>query len=425
MSKRDLNSIESENNEFIAKRSKTNTNVTSSSSSNIHNNLNLDDEIPDIPFDIEMNIDKIRNDVLDLVYKNNPTKRMKARYSKLPGPLPASFSRSSLNTIKVQKYYVCEKSDGERMMFYIPSKINNTTNYCYLIDRKFTLYKIKDITKYANLFGYETLVDGELLYNKDVQQWTLVIFDAICINSKYIAESKLTDRLIAIGQHIAKPYKNRDKNISLALNFRAKTMLPKQYISKLFNMIHQTNKHNEYIYHDIKRQIKNRNDGIIFTPDNDNYLNEKLPKCLLKWKWSGMNTIDFLIKKPYFIKITGNLLTKHEQAKQVPLYLIKLYCAGGQRADLYARDIYIYTEDEKQQLETEFLKINKDKIIVECGLTISNSISSLKDYSHGLWYIERIRADKQVANHVTTAISTMQTIIDNVTKKELIQYCAN
>ena len=167
------------------KKQKLNTN------SHLHDVTPVGKEI--IPYDVISNyntIEIIRNEVLDLVYKNKSGKRHRARFTKLPGPQPASFSRSNLLHIKQHAYYVCEKSDGERMMCYI-----RNNKECYLIDRKFSIYilPLPNAALFYSLFN-QSLVDGELLYEE--KQWSLVIFDAILIHQQYIAEEILSKRLL-------------------------------------------------------------------------------------------------------------------------------------------------------------------------------------------------------------------------------------
>ncbi len=68
----------------------------------------------------------------------------------------------------------------------------------------------------------------------------------------------------------------RKANSSLFLPFHVygKEMQPKKHLAKVLACIHESGVL-EWTYHDEKRNIKHHNDGIIFTPEHDGYLQKQ------------------------------------------------------------------------------------------------------------------------------------------------------
>ena len=84
----------------------------------------------------------------------------------IPSPLPGTLSRRDLPRFLRDKdrYFICEKSDGERALMYC------SQNGAYLINRKFQVQKIinDQFSLYTNLVnspGAELLIDGEVIEN--------------------------------------------------------------------------------------------------------------------------------------------------------------------------------------------------------------------------------------------------------------------
>lgn len=110
---------------------------------------------------------------------------------------------------------------------------------------------------------------------------------------------------------------------------------------------------------------------------------------------------DFKVKKPYFSD-DGRL---------------KLYCkAPGHRfqpaIDLEIRRMGPFSSQERKELSDQFANGRSD-CIVECAF---------KPFPEPTWSIYKVRTDRQGANFVTTVISTMEVMIDDVTIDELVRH---
>jgi hypothetical protein len=336
-----------------------------------------------------------------------------------------------LTRARVRMYaQVCEKSDGERAMLYISVK----TKCAYLIDRKFVIRQLRNQPVYAELYAQrgDTLLDGELILTKGFvaagqAAATFMTFDALWVDGQCYMEQKLSHRLGTIGSCIIKPYRTRFPPMPPAATATATTMLltplPALTIgAKAFHRKHHikdgilelitSSGHNEYEYNDGKRC--NKNDGIIFTPESDEYWCRRVP--LLKWKWNGLNTIDFFTRAPWFdqngklqLYSTANALAEREgpgQRAQTIMVHVRSTQLTTAKKHFFLRDI---TEQERKH----------------GGRRIDTAIVEMQyDAGTSSWQPKNFRWDKSAPNFLTTVVATMEAIIDNVTPADLQLVCA-
>merc|ERR1712110_281150 len=113
---------------------------------------------------------------------------------------------------------------------------------------------------------------------------------------------------------------------------------------------------------------------------------------LFKWKWLNHNTIDLLIKSPYI------------EAKDV----LVLYCQGQDTSILWRR--VRLTESQIASTKALVEKAQQarpdiQEIIVECGW-----VTETKS-----WIPRNLRLDKKKANYSSVCVSTLNTVIDDIT----------
>jgi hypothetical protein len=153
----------------------------------------------------------VRSRVVRLIYPKpeDAARRERAvRDSKLPGPLAATLSRSTLRVVADNQYSVCEKSDGERRMLFAWS--TPTPRACF-VDRKFRVFILEDCgAKLAAMWCErgDTLMDGELVLRPGAPA-AYNVFDVIAINGDNgaIGQRHLGDRLRCIGERIRIPFR--------------------------------------------------------------------------------------------------------------------------------------------------------------------------------------------------------------------------
>ena len=202
-------------------------------------------------------------------------------------------------------------------MLYVSKERGST----FLIDRKFLIKQVRHPV-YVELWGQggDTLLDGELVLPECAAppgqpQATFMVFDVLVLNGQRTLERKLSERLAQIGSGIVAVYRRRfppappagaggtgatfasmqaaaiaappaspsgsgvDTASSHPVAVRAKAFHRKHHLKDgIFDHIRQVGK-DDYEYDDGKR--KNKNDGVIFTPEDDSYWCKNVP--LLKW----------------------------------------------------------------------------------------------------------------------------------------------
>ncbi|KAI9601801.1 hypothetical protein KEM48_001087 [Puccinia striiformis f. sp. tritici PST-130] len=105
------------------------------------------------------------------------------------GSQPVTFSHKSLELLETEDYWVCEKSDGVRVMVLIVVKggPQGPVQEVYFIDRKDEFFLIDNITfphyDNPNRLLKDTILDGELVIDVDPktghQQLRFLAFDCI------------------------------------------------------------------------------------------------------------------------------------------------------------------------------------------------------------------------------------------------------
>lgn len=190
------------------------------------------------------------------------------------GAQPETLQKSNMSILYKENYSVTDKADGERMLLFITGRhernvyfIDNNMNRIYKTDLKSTSY-------------YDTLLDGELLVIDN--KITFLGFDMMCYNGKDIRgnnEYNLRSRLNRM-QDIIDTFNSSDLYTVRSKKFYFKNVFlgSEKILSTL-------------------DQFPYKNDGLIFTPVNEPYPQNKKWPHLLKWKPADLNTIDFYAVK--------------------------------------------------------------------------------------------------------------------------------
>ena len=205
----------------------------------------LDKEV----FEIVSN--RMKQDILK--YLNNLWNR--PNYNNFPGSQPVSIEKKDLFKLFKFPYYVCEKTDGYRMILFCFNY--HGKNISLLINRITRIFFVTLTFDNSDIFK-GTIIDGELINN--CGKWTYVIYDAVSYCGKYIGKNYLSQRLNYIKNN---NFSSQDMEIKI----------------KKFYPMSNIKKFTEEIYPNLDYPV----DGLIFTP-------EKIPiqsgtqYSLFKWK---------------------------------------------------------------------------------------------------------------------------------------------
>jgi hypothetical protein len=199
---------------------------------------------------------------------------LKLNEKMFPGPQPVAIEKKNINTLKTNKYVICEKSDGERYLILFLIIENNPL--VLLLNRNneffFTELDIKPVIFEGTVF------DAELIKNKH-GVWTFLIHDCIAYNGINYMKKAHSQRYGAIIDFITNHYSYNDSN-----PFCIKTKLFYNYSEYL-----------EETWEHILSTTENNIDGLIFTPVYSPIFFGR-QNNLFKWKCNNNHTIDLLTK---------------------------------------------------------------------------------------------------------------------------------
>jgi hypothetical protein len=195
----------------------------------------------------------------------------------LPGPLPASVTKRDLNALKTNSYFVCEKSDGERMMLFADKR------RLFLVDRKYTFVEViaPDLAQLLAPSG-PTLLDSELLPDPIPHpvktavissatdtttttstvtnsgttapsvQLKLMLFDAIAYNGEIVGKLFLTKRMDKLHD-ILKLYESKFNSLAPhPISIKQKVFYPAISVGHLLGKIREE-RSGEFVYEGNKR----------------------------------------------------------------------------------------------------------------------------------------------------------------------------
>lgn len=358
-------------------------------------------------------INEIKN-VLSRISKiidDNSSYNIKISYANLTntrmfaGPFPYTLVKEKFNEgILSCGYSVTDKADGERYHLYV-----NREGNMFLINRK----KEISFVGFCNL--KQTIIDGELLDNKD-----FYCFDMLFYNSIDRRQQMLIPRLEALGSAL-----KEIKTTNSKLTLKCKTFYYKQNdkfykISKGKCSQHRLS--NEYHIGELSYNLwinrekfysKYTLDGLIYTPLLKEYFNKEI------YKWKETNTIDLYIKR------LGNLKWQ-------------LYISGYNNKNEYAHIPFsgndnngtFFSDSRKTKVKNVFYNdtINNDELkngiikVSETNYTKypDNSILEFKFNAQKQTWIPILhRKDKVNANIITAFNDIWYAVRDPVSIKEV------
>eukprot|EP00485_Elphidium_margaritaceum_P007752 CAMPEP_0202698670 /NCGR_PEP_ID=MMETSP1385-20130828/11916_1 /ASSEMBLY_ACC=CAM_ASM_000861 /TAXON_ID=933848 /ORGANISM="Elphidium margaritaceum" /LENGTH=573 /DNA_ID=CAMNT_0049355433 /DNA_START=98 /DNA_END=1819 /DNA_ORIENTATION=- len=342
-------------------------------------------------------------------------------YEKLPGPQPHSITRQNLQRLRSYYYWVAEKSDGIRFMLLLSN--NHPLFEAYVVGRKFEFYRLQHAFYkcFLNEVTGPSLLDGELSLNAQQNKLEYIAFDCVAMGGRSCSNECLSTRIEFVKNFIRKyerklieyPKIQREKYrnantpdkvvVDPPLLLTAKRHFKASDIGVLLSQIRR-DEHGEYWFDNGRRKTKN--DGLIFTPQENNFLMSYDPGALVKWKFLEKNTIDLKLKAPFIFR--GGL---------------DLYAGGKGQSDVLFATIDMRQSQNRTQFETlleEMQRLSSNRhqfvasFIVECAW----------DFDTNEWQLVQNRPDKHIPNFITVCTDTLRVMMDNVTEKELIEACA-
>ncbi|KAJ3556416.1 hypothetical protein NP233_g11983 [Leucocoprinus birnbaumii] len=355
--------------------------------------------IPDLPGDLVP-----RNSEHERWLKTHVGRLCHTDPDRFPGSQPVSFAsvlafllRSSLS------FWVCEKSDGVRVLLLVLTDPNTGEQTCFIIDRH---------NSYRQLTGLyfphhenprnplmDTLVDGELVIDVDprTQQETVryLAFDCLVADNQNVMSKPLDKRCGRLNAWFFKPFEKM-----IIDHPHMATQLPFQIKVKETRFSY----HVRTVFDEIP-SLQHGNDGLIYTCVSTPY-SPGTDNNILKWKPPSENSIDFKLVLR-FPPIAHD--PKKPDFHSKPLFLLHAW-TGGDGPQNYEQYDEMYVEDD----EWERLK--------QSGEQIDDRIVEVHwETEHSRWRMMRFRDDKPHGNHISVAEKIIQSIADGVEKDTLLE----
>lgn len=192
---------------------------------------------------------------------------------RFPGPNPCSLERADFRKLTSQPYWVCEKTDGIRLMCMCFTTRDNK-QVCCVVDRSMAFYLLP-LRNLPTATFQGTVMDGELAFNKCEGVWQLLCFDAYVLCGSPIGSRPFSRRLECMRRTMT-PY---SPDASDAVLLRMKDFVSLTRFDTYMDL--ETVKRNCY---DI--------DGLILTPEHTPPCAGRCPDLL---KLKTHHTVDFLI----------------------------------------------------------------------------------------------------------------------------------
>ncbi|SNX87536.1 related to mRNA guanylyltransferase [Melanopsichium pennsylvanicum] len=348
-------------------------------------------------------------------------------HARFPGAQPVSFEKSSIDLLQSEDYWVCEKSDGQRVLILIVIPSFTGIQEVFLIDRKNDYYKVDGVIfphhmpkdpEVARNHGMRnhTLMDGELVIDTDAsgkQKLVLLLFDLIVLDRELLAHRPLSKRYGRLKSFVYPPYVEYLKR-----NPAAAARRPFDVQVKRMDLAYGI----EMVLYETVPNLLHGNDGLIFTCLDSGYVMGTDPK-ILKWKPPNENTIDFklILRFPPDLERDprGNL----PNLCVMPFFELHQFLGASASEDYeFFDELWVEPEEWRQMVESgeQF-----DDRIVECVWSVDTSPATEPYISQGLtlpprWRMMRIRDDKHHGNHVSIVEKILKSIRDGVEADELV-----
>ncbi|KAF8511016.1 mRNA capping enzyme [Hysterangium stoloniferum] len=365
--------------------------------------------IPDIPGEL------VSGEQLDYL-KSEVARLCGLERYRFPGSQPISFGKKDLTKLESEDYWVCEKSDGVRVLVFVHQEDNTTQ--VFLIDRH---DHYRAVTGYYFPFHEDirrplghTLLDGELVIDIDPhthrETLRLLIFDCLVHNEQNIMAKPLSSRYGRLQQWFYEPYEKVLRDVpSLREN--------RPFDIKIKRM--ELSYHVEKVLREDIPRLQHGNDGLIYTCAESGYV-VGTDERILKWKPPSENSIDFRLELR-FPPLAANLTQPDMCAK--PQFVLNVWLGkdrsgardakGKQREAYEFFDVMSVDDDEWTRMKTSGEQID-DRVVEVCWDALREG-----------WRMMRFRDDKPEGNHRSTVEKIVQSIMDGIEQDELIARSAS
>ncbi|KAI0054024.1 mRNA capping enzyme [Auriscalpium vulgare] len=324
-------------------------------------------------------------------------------HDRFPGSQPVSFGVKDLERLEKSDYWVCEKSDGVRILFVVLTNLDTNEQLVCIVDRH-NSYRILPgmyFPHYENpsMPLRSTIIDAELVIDVDPQtrQETvrMLCFDCLVADNQNVMARTLDKRYYRLKEWFHKPFARmlRDHpHMASAQPFdiQVKEVNLSYHLDKVFAI-------------DIPA-LQHGNDGLIYTPVATPYVPGTDKN--MQWKPPSENSIDF--------KLVLRFPPLRQQPDQPdlhakPVFALHVWLGGeGAKANYEPFDVMHVEDPEWESLKASGEQID-DRIVEVHWDPVGEH-----------WRMMRFRDDKPHGNHRSVVDNIIQSIADGVEKDALL-----
>lgn len=314
-----------------------------------------------------------------------------------PAPTPSSLMLVDQSKLSSEPYWVCEKTDGTRMLFCCLQ--HHATPMCLMVNRSFRVFQIQSKWHVSAFQNGGTLLDGEL-----DNEGTFQIFDAVLLSGKsYLKCASYKERLEAARTFISRKFRTMDKCVNMAVKRPVQTC----HLSDLIKTIDWAHA-----------------DGLVFTPENTE-IKTNTQDDMFKWKWPEKHTVDLWIRAAP-AKSPDEGLYKYDVEDPDPRFCY-LHCVANQYGGtpLYCGKVLReaqWTETDGQIVECSFVIQDSQLLDVQSEWEQLRQFRNPRQPNH--FRIVQFRKDKSLPNSIRTVCRTMKNRLENITLPQLESWFA-
>ncbi|KAF0434658.1 mRNA capping enzyme, alpha subunit [Gigaspora margarita] len=355
------------------------------------------------------------HDIPGQLVDNSRARELRARVKELvnvsnfPGAQPVSFTYQHLHELENENYFVCEKSDGIRVLLYLTVDSHTGQPCVYLIDRKNNYHQLFDllfpIPGDDKRFHDGTIVDGELIIDVEddgMETQKLLAFDLLVVMKKNLMKKPLTSRLGYLREHVIEPYKalsNRRPGLNGSSSCIKIEVKPMELSYGLDKVLHET-----------IPKLKHKSDGLIFTSSVSPYTPGTCEK-MLKWKPPNENSVDLQLRLEDGRK--SGYQYQNNFNNRPRRFLLYKWMQKDEYS--YFDDLYV-TDEEWEEWQRNEEPLEKRIVEVTCETLNDNTTR---------WRFLRFRDDKHNGNHYSVVDKILESIMDGISEQQLIDHIPN
>lgn len=356
--------------------------------------------IPDLPGNLVPS-----NSEQHVWLKNSVAAICKLNSGKFPGSQPISFGISHIQRLENDDYWVCEKSDGVRVLLFVYT-VSESDQSIYLIDRHNNYRQVDGFFfphhEHPKMPLRNSIIDGELVLDVDprTKRETLnfLCFDCLVIDDQNVMTRWLDKRYGRLKEWFYRPYQKMLREFpQVAATHPFQISVKETSLSYTLDQVFQS-----------IPNLRHGNDGLIYTRVSTPYM-PGTDQNILKWKPPSENSIDFklVLKFP-----PSSTHPEQPDYHAKPIFALHVWTGGegaGAKYDPY--DVMQIENEDWEEMKASGEQF--DDRIVEVHW----------DSSAECWRLMRFRDDKPHGNYRGVVENIISSIRDGVEKEVLLERC--